>query len=116
MLLEEPGAELVMAILDTSLMSSVNWSEVIQKALAHGIEIEGMQSDLRALGLVIVPFSPEEGEIAARLWQTTRIKGLSLGDRACLALSKRFDVPALTADRAWADLELEDLEIQLIRP
>lgn len=60
---------------------------------------EGMLDDLQALGLVVETFTPEDAEIAGRLWEQTRQYGLSLGDRACLSLGLRLNVPVLTCDR-----------------
>lgn len=45
---------------------------------------------------------------------TTRQLGLSLADRACLALARQLSLPVLTADHAWAEAALE-LEVKLIR-
>jgi ribonuclease VapC len=61
-----------------------------------------------------VPFSAEDAERAAVLWPLGRQIGLSLGDRACLALAERLRRPALTADRSWLELEL-DVEVRPIR-
>ena len=71
-------------------------------------------SELRALGMLVVPFLPEDGERAGRLWPLTRQQGLSLGDRACLSLGWRLGLTVVTCDRAWAQLPLEQ-EIQLLR-
>lgn len=73
-----------------------------------------MGEDLEALGLEIVPFTPEDGEMAGRLWLQTRQAGLSLGDRACLSVGMRLDVPVLTCDSVWATLGLP-LDVQVIR-
>jgi ribonuclease VapC len=110
----EPGSVRVDEVLPESVMSSVNWAEVIQKSLAAGVEADGMLDDLQSLGLVVEPFTPEDGEMAGRLWQQTRQAGLSLGDRACLSLGLRLGVPVLTCDRAWATLNLS-LYVQVIR-
>ncbi len=112
---EEPGAAMVEAVLETSILSAVNWSEVVQKALAYGIGVDGMQSDLQALGLAVLPFTPEDGEIAGRLWPATKASGLSLGDRACLALAIRFSVPVLTSDHIWKELRIDGIEVELLR-
>jgi PIN domain nuclease of toxin-antitoxin system len=98
----EPGAESVEAELATAAISSLNWSEVLQKSLAHGVEIAGLREDLEALGLAIVPFDAVDAEQAARLWAPGN--GLSLADRACLALGVRLRLPVWTADRMWAQL------------
>ena len=110
----EPGGDRVDGVLAESVMSSVNWAEVIQKSIAASVDVEGMLNDLQALGLVVEPFTPEDGELAGRLWEQTRQAGLSLGDRACLSLGLRLDVSVLTSDRAWASLNLS-LDIQVVR-
>ncbi|MBD1847610.1 hypothetical protein H6F89_30265 [Cyanobacteria bacterium FACHB-63] len=69
---------------------------------------------MEALGLTIAPFSSEKAEMAGRLWLQTRQAGLSLGDRACLSLGIRLNVPVLTCDRTWATLRLA-LDVQVIR-
>lgn len=114
MLHGEPGGDAVQGLLQTSAMSSVNWSEVVQKSLDRQVEVEGMRQDLEALGLKIVPFSAAQAERAAFLRALTRHLGLSLGDRACLALADELKLPAATADRNWADLTLA-IEIRVVR-
>ncbi len=111
---DEPGGDRVDGVLAESVMSSVNWAEVVQKSIAAGVEVDGMLDDLQSLGLVVEPFTTEDGEMAGRLWAQTRQAGLSLGDRACLSLGLRLSVPVLTSDRAWAPLTLA-LDVQIIR-
>lgn len=115
----EVGGEKVEPLLGVSVISTVNLSETIQKSLVRGVDVEGLVEDLRALGLGVASFSAEEAEIAAWLWPKTRKSGLSLADRACLALARRLDVPAVTADRDWKDLEGKKFpggfHVQLIR-
>ena len=108
----EPGGERVS--LAGNLISSVNWSEVVQKAIAYGTDMSGLRQDLEALGLTIVSFGADEAETAAALRPPTRRAGLSLGDRACLATGMVRQLPVLTADRPWADLELETA-VEVIR-
>ncbi len=52
--------------------------------------------------------------MSADLRSATRAHGLSLGDRACLALARSAGLPVLTADREWRGVGL-DMEIELIR-
>ncbi|WGV25877.1 type II toxin-antitoxin system VapC family toxin [Halotia branconii] len=111
---DEPGSEAVEAVLAESVMSSVNWAEVVQKSVAAGVVVDGMREDLEALGLTIAPFSLEDADMVGRLWLQTRQAGLSLGDRACLSLGMRLNVPVLTCDRLWATLGLA-LDVQVIR-
>lgn len=111
---EEPGGEQVSDHLSDACISSVNWSEVVQKSLAKKADIEGMREEFMALGLSIEPFDASQAEIAGRLWNSTRKHGMSLGDRACLALAREKSLPVLTADRAWKQLKL-GLDIRLLR-
>ncbi len=111
----EPGAEIVEAALSRSVISSVNWAEVLQKIIARGMrEPEDVGEDLQYLGLDVMPFTVDDAERAARLWSMSRQAGLSLGDRACLSLAQRLDLIALTADRRWATLDM-GVEVRLIR-
>jgi PIN domain nuclease of toxin-antitoxin system len=111
---DETGSDLVEGVLADSVVSSVNWAEVVQKSISAGVNVDGMLDDLQALGLRVESFLPADGEIAGRLWRQTRQVGLSLGDRACLSLGYRLGVTVLTSDRAWASLNLA-LDIQVIR-
>lgn len=111
---DEPGGDVVDGMLAESVMSSVNWAEVVQKSIAAGVKVDAMLDDLQSLGLMVEPFTPDDGEMAGRLWEQTRQAGLSLGDRACLSLGLRLGVPVLTSDRAWATLSLS-LDVQVIR-
>lgn len=110
---DEPGAEAVESQLVNGAMSSLNWSEVLQKSLARGVDIDGLRADLEALGLTIVPFDAGDAEQTARLW--ARGSGLSLADRACLALGVKHGVPVWTADRQWAKSPPAGIAVHVIR-
>ena len=112
---EERGAEKVDPILDRSAISTVNLSETLQKSLSEGVEVRGLSADLEALGILPLPFETEDAESAADLWTQTRDLGLSLGDRACLATALKLEVPAVSADKAWANIEYPGLNVVLIR-
>jgi PIN domain nuclease of toxin-antitoxin system len=114
MLNSEPGGEAVVGLLATAAISSVNWSEVIQKALDRQAEVDGLRQDLEALGLEIFPFTAEHAERTAQLRSRTQHLGLSLGDRACLALAATLELPAVTADRIWEELEI-GVEVRIAR-
>ena len=114
MLQDEPGGDVVQELLETAAISSVSWSEVIQKALDRRMEIEGLRHDLEALGLEILPFTAVLAETTAQLRSATRQAGLSLGDRCCLALAAVLGLPAITADRIWPDLGLP-IKIRVVR-
>ena len=110
---DEPGADRVESLLGESIISSVNWSEVVQKAIAVDIDVDVMRVNLLSTGLKVDPFTLEDGEQAARLWMQTK-HGLSLGDRACLALGLRLDSVVLTSNRAWELLDL-NANVELIQ-
>jgi len=111
---QEPGREVVANLFAGAAISSVNWSEVIQKSMARGQDVAGLLDVLSALGLRVVSFTVEDAEAAALLWPATRALGLSLGDRACLTLGLQRRCPVFTADRSWRQLSM-DLEIRMIR-
>jgi ribonuclease VapC len=111
---DEPGADIVEAALAESVISSVNWAEVVQKMLALGANVNDMLQNFQGVGLVIEPFTLDDGEMAGRLWSQTKEYGLSLGDRACLALGMRLEATVLTGDRAWQSLNLA-VDIRMIR-
>lgn len=111
---DEPGWETIDAVLAESVISSVNWAEVIQKSIAAEVDTDGMLDELQALGMKIESFTIDNAELAGRLWKQTRQVGLSLGDRACLSLGLHLKVPVLTSDRVWASLDLP-LDIRVIR-
>jgi PIN domain nuclease of toxin-antitoxin system len=111
----EAGAEVVLPLIEGALMSSVNWSEVVQKAAARGVAVDRrMRRDVEAIGVRIVPFAPDDAEAAAGIWSAAPQAGLSLGDRACLALARERGAVALTTDRAWAALPL-DVPVRVVR-
>jgi PIN domain nuclease of toxin-antitoxin system len=111
----EKGADRVEeAILNKAVISSVNWAEVIQKVIAKNISIDNLDNELAAVGLSFLSFDRQQASIAGSLWQQTKELGLSLGDRACLALAQQLDLPVLTADKIWQRLDI-GVSIQLIR-
>ena len=111
---QEPGSNEVRSVIGESVIGTVNWCEVAQKAARRRLDVDKVAGLLNELGLEIVPFSATQANLAARLWEHTRRHGLSLADRACLALAMDRNAPVLTADRAWAELDLE-LEVRLVR-
>ena len=110
----EPGAEVVGARLESSAISTVNWSEIIRRSRDVDVEIGPLRESLVAAGVTFWSFIEADAEKAAAVWPATRRLGLSLADRACLALAARLCVPAVTADRAWLDLDV-GVEVVCIR-
>ena len=102
----EPGAELAMELLLTNdcVISAVNLAEVGTKLIDFGLPERELSRGLSQFSLDVVDFDAEQATCAA-LRANTRAQGLSLGDRACLALARGMQGVAVTADRAWADLD-----------
>lgn len=111
---DEPGGEEAVDLMSEGIMSSINYCEVMTRCLGHGADGAVVEHQLARLGIAIVPFSITEARLAADLRKPTRHHGLSLGDRACLALAQHRGIAALTADRQWHGLEL-GVDIRLIR-
>lgn len=107
------GAERVEAALG-GYISTVNLAEVTTKSAELGHDPSAIRLDLLGMGLRVVLFSAEHSDLAARLRPLTRTAGLSLGDRACLALALSLGLPVLTADRAWAALNV-GVRVELLR-
>lgn len=73
-----------------------------------------MDNELAVVGLSFFSFDKQQARIAGNLWKQTKELGLSLGDRACLALAQHLELPVLTADKIWQQLDI-GVSIQLIR-
>ncbi len=112
---KEPGHEEVAQTMPDATISAINLSEVAAKLAESGMPEEVIREALEGLAMEVHDFGRELAFQTAMLRPSTRPKGLSLADRACLALGRRLDIPVLTTDRAWEGLDLE-VEIRLIRP
>jgi PIN domain nuclease of toxin-antitoxin system len=110
----EMGGDLVAGYMPEAFLSAVNLAEVAQKLVNDGATDQGVRDTLADLPCDVVDFDRPMAMRVGILRRTTRERGLSLGDRACLALAERLGLPVLTADRAWADLDL-GIEVVLIR-
>ena len=111
---QEPGQDMVAELLPRSLVSAVNASELVAKLSNQGMPEDEVQGVLAALDLTVVSFDEGQGLVAGYLRPLTKHLGLSLGDRACLALGLHTQCPVVTADKAWVKLEL-GIEIRVIR-
>jgi PIN domain nuclease of toxin-antitoxin system len=98
----EPGAEkLTPALLARAVASTVNLAEVQTKLVSRGWTSEQAWEDATSPVREVLSFDEEQARIAGDLVTQTRHLGLSLGDRACLALGIALHVPVYTAERAW---------------
>ena len=110
----ESGSERVIEALPAAVIGAANLAEVVSKLRERGLSAEEVQDVLGSLPLDVRPLSAFQAYAIGHLRPTTRNYGLSLGDRACLALAAELGLPALTADQAWAGLEI-GVEVELIR-
>lgn len=95
-------------------ISNVNLVEVLTKLGELGYPSAQAEETWQTLGLQPIAFELEHARVAAGLHGRTKDFGLSLGDRACLALALILDCPAVTADRIWAKLDV-GVDVVLIR-
>jgi len=105
-ILDEPGADAVAALIGHAVMSVVNVAEVVSKLADIGVPEREIRMAIDEFGLEIAPFTEAQAYIAGLLRPLTRHLGLSLGDRACLALAIGRSLPVITAERRWAELRL----------
>lgn len=102
------------AIKDGAVILSVSLAEAITRMVDEGMVEDDIRELIASFDPEVVPFDEELAYRAALLRTMTKSAGLSLGDRACLALAERLGVPAVTADRAWGGLQI-GIQVDLIR-
>jgi ribonuclease VapC len=100
-ILAETGAETVIPRLPGALLSCINLAEVATRALELDKPLEDTAREIGRLPLRIVPYDAEQAYVTASLRPATKPLGLSLGDRACLALGMIRRASVITADRDW---------------
>jgi ribonuclease VapC len=111
----ESGSEYVASVIvDGAVISTVNLAEVVTKLSELGMPEVLLHDVLGSLGLEIVDFDFKQAYQVGLLRPLTRHAGLSLGDRACLALAKQLGLPALTTDRVWERLAI-GVTVEIIR-
>jgi len=113
-LLQESGSEVAITLSAGASISAVNLAEVASRIVDKGAAPEIVGNAVEALSIVVASFGGDDALTAGALRNETRQVGLSLGDRACLALARRLGAIVYTADRRWAELDL-GLRIELIR-
>lgn len=117
---QEAGAEAVAEqMVRGGFISAVNLAEVYSKVTEWGQDVHLLEQALVRQGLLggvleVVPFGPEDVLRVAALRPLTKTQGLSLGDRVCLALAQRLELPALTTDSAWNNLDV-GVEVRVVR-
>ena len=103
----EPGADkLTPQLLSSAASSTVNLAEVQSKLVSRGLDPdEAWEATLSPIREAVA-FTAEHARAAGSLVAQTRALGLSLGDRACLALGLALKAPVYTADKSWKSLKL----------
>ncbi len=116
LLLAEPGAEKIRAVLADAAISAVNFGEVVGHYARNGVAEAQIRQVLDPMPIERVPFDAELAYAVGSLVPVTISAGLSFGDRACVALALRLGCRAMTADRAWSNIgRSAGVEIELIR-
>jgi len=114
LLFGEPGHETVAIAADGACVSTVNLAEVLTRFVREGHLAASVLAQLETYAIEWVRFDAAHAAEVAMLWPQTRRFGLSLGDRACLAVAIDRGLPVMTADRAWAEVNLP-VTVRLIR-
>jgi ribonuclease VapC len=104
-MLGENGAQSVEACFADACVSAVNLSEVVAKLSERGVPADTIGESLAELDLDIRVFDTAQALRAGHLRNVTKAKGLSLGDRACLALAGELQAVAMTTDAAWIEID-----------
>jgi PIN domain nuclease of toxin-antitoxin system len=115
----EPGDEVVRLALqsDNCIVTAANQAEIIAKVLDRGADAGAIKTVIAQLGYTVIDVIAKDGECAGWMCKQTRVIGLSLGDRLCLAVAQRLKAVVLTADRPWLTISQPlGLDIRCIRP
>jgi ribonuclease VapC len=108
------GCQRVAELVPQSCMSTVNLAEVLGRLARGGRALDEAVDQIDQMGIAWIDFDQELAIGAAALLVPTMPWGLSLGDPACLALARLQNPPVVTADRAWARLDL-GIPIDVVR-
>lgn len=103
---DEPGASEVTPWIAEGVISAVNLAEVVGKLLEAGMPERPAIDAIEGLALDVVAFDAAMAVRAGALRPSTRSLGLSLGDRICLATARELELPVITADRTWRELDI----------
>jgi ribonuclease VapC len=110
----EPGADVVNSALEDALVSAVNYAEVFSKLVERGAPQAEAKAALRIIEGAVAVYDLDLAQRTGAMRSDTKSRGLSLADRACLALAQREQLPALTGDRRWK-AAVAGIEVRLIR-
>jgi PIN domain nuclease of toxin-antitoxin system len=103
---DEPGADRVINALPHAVIGATNLAEIVSKLRERGLSLDEVREALGGLNLDVRPLSPAQALIIGDLRPAIRSLGLSLGDRACLALAIDLQAEMLTTDAALASADV----------
>ena len=110
----ERGADRVLAVADGAVVSALIVAEVVSWMAIREAPADKIYQTIENFKLAVQPFHHARAIAAGLLVIKTARRGLSLADRACLALAIELGLPVMTGDRVWRDIDL-GIDIQLIR-
>jgi len=115
-LFEEAGTDKVSTVLESGsgVISSVNYAELVSKLIDRGMPPAIIRETLFGLEFELVEHDETQAFATGELRAISKAFGLSLGDRACLALGIVKQLPVLTADRIWLNVPVP-IEVRVIR-
>lgn len=104
---EEEGCTQVEKILSEgeAIISSANYAEVVTKLIDINMRESEIRVVLENLEMTINPVDESQAWYTGILRQKTKQYGLSLGDRACIALAESLNLPILTTDKQWDNVD-----------
>jgi PIN domain nuclease of toxin-antitoxin system len=116
LLMHEPGADRVLAALTAAVAPTTILAEVVGYFAKNELELAELRASLQELDLDFAALDHETAWLAGEMEPATRVAGLSLADRSCLALARRLGTAVLTGDRAWAKVaDKLGVEVELFR-
>jgi PIN domain nuclease of toxin-antitoxin system len=110
----EPGGEKIVDLLQGGLLSTVSLAEIHTRLLLDGRPADFAWNRILSMGFEVCFFDDEQARLAAEMIGKTRPFGLSLGDRACLALAIQRKAKVYTTDRVWKNFAL-GIDVEVIR-
>ena len=110
----EPGAERVEEVAQAARLSALTIAEIATWLTMNDVPADRAYIAMNQFRLTVEPFHHARALAAGFLAARTKHRGLSLADRACLALAVELKMPVMTGDRAWRDIDL-GVEIRFFR-
>ena len=111
---QERGTEVVLRLLGDTAVSTVNLAEVLGKLMSRGVPERDAWEGASSLATEVVDFDREQARLVGALAPETKALGLSLCDRACLALGILLKLPVYTTEQAWKNLKV-GVRVHVIR-